>query len=884
MSASDPHKPAAGHAAGDHPATDDLAPDAPAADHPAPDDPAADHPAPDHPAADHPAPDDPAPGQTEPEHSIDARLLLPATASWLTAAVLTAQPSLVSFITAATATALGLTLTAISTRHRLRHFLPRHHLRDLSTRHLSTRHSVRAHLRHLSTRHGVPHLSTWLAIAAVIAAMACAAALQVKKLNSGPVTDLAASNSTAKLRLKLTSDPAIRSTPGARRPPYVVIRATVQEITSKGETTRVRTPILVIGSAAWQHVRLGQHVETRGRLSPVDPGSDVAAMLSARASPQALDEPPWWLRAAEHVRAGLRESVAGQPTDVRGLVPALVMGDESALPADLVEDFETTGLTHLSAVSGTNLTLLLAFVLPLARLIGVRARGLTVVGVAMVVVFVVLARPQPSVLRAAAMGLVALAAMTSARGQRRAVRSLSVAVIALLLLDTSLARSAGFALSVLATAGIVLLGPGWRDALAAWLPVRVAEAISCPLAAQLACTPVVAWLSGQVSMVAVAANLFAGPAVGPATIIGFGAAGIALLSADLARLAGWLASWPARWIILIAENGADLPGATNHWPATVLGVAVLTLLCLALVLGLHRILARPIAMLLAIALLAVLVLRPVGRVGWPPKDWVLVMCDVGQGDGLVLRVGPGSAIVIDTGPDPTPMDRCLRDLGIHHIPVLILTHFHADHAGGLAGAIHGRRIDEIEVTPYLSPPAEHRRVLDLATTHRIPIRPVTFRERRSIGPLTWTTLWPARVPALPGPGSTATPTTEGSPENNASITLLVETAGVRILLTGDLEPESQRAILATHPDLTADILKVPHHGSAQQDPTFLAATHARLALISAGRDNDYGHPAPRTLDLLTRRGMTVARTDTKGSVAITTTSGHLATTSNGPSP
>ncbi|TCO45075.1 competence protein ComEC [Kribbella antiqua] len=713
----------------------------------------------------------------------------------------------------------------------------------------------------------------------VVAGMAVAAGLQVEGLQAGPVRGLAAESATVGVRLTIDGDPSVRRSSGSRRPPYVVVKATIEEVRARGTVTRVRTPVFVIGSSQWRDVRYGQHVNANGRLDAVEAGSDVGAMLSIRSPPRIVDEPPWWLRAAEQVRAGLRESVAGQPEDVRGLVPALVMGDESGIPAELTEDFKTTGLTHLSAVSGTNLTLLLAFVLPLARLIGVRARALTVVGLLTVVVFVILARPQPSVLRAAAMGLIALAAMTSGGGSRRAVRSLSVAVIVLLLLDTSLARSAGFALSVLATAGIVLLGPSWRDALAKWLPVWLAEAISCPLAAQLACTPVVAWLSGEISLVAVGANLLAGPAVGPATILGFAAAGVAMVSTEAAQLVGWVAGWPARWIILIGREGADLPGAANAWPATVVGVVVLTLLCLALVVGLHRLLARPIAMLLAVVLLALVVLRPAGSLGWPPDDWLFVVCDVGQGDGLVLRSGDRAAVVVDTGPDPTAMDRCLRDLGVDYIPVLVLSHFHADHVGGLAGVLNGRRVDEIEVTPYSSPPAEHRRVVDLASHHGISLRTVSYHEKRVVGSLSWTTLWPARVPALPADGkSSATSTDEGSPENNASITMMVELAGLRILLTGDLEPESQRAILASGADLRADVLKVPHHGSAYQDPAFIAATNARLALISAGRDNDYGHPAPRTLALLSHQSTRTAATNTTGPLTITNPNNHLTLT------
>lgn len=800
---------------------------------------------------------------------LDVRLLVPAAGGWLAAVVLVGLRPLAGLITAAVALTLAAVVGSILRDHK--HLLG------------SRQPSRNSHQPPRSSHQARWRRGGWalVGVLVVVAGMGIAAGLQVESLGAGPVRDLAAGSATVGVRLKVDGDPAVRQSPGSRRPPYVVLKATIEEVRARGTATRVRTPVFVIGTTQWQQVRFGQHVDVNGRLEAVEAGSDVAAMLTIRSPPRIVDEPPWWLRTAEQVRAGLRDSVAGQPDDVRGLVPALVMGDESGLSADLTEDFQTTGLTHLSAVSGTNLTLLLAFILPFARLIGVRARGLTVIGVMTVVVFVILARPQPSVLRAAAMGLIALAAMTSGGGRRRAVRSLSVAIIVLLLLDTSLARSAGFALSVLATAGIVLLGPGWRDALAKWLPKWLAEAISCPLAAQLACTPIVAWLSGQVSLVAVAANLLAGPAVGPATILGFTAAGVALVSTQAAQLVGWAAGWPARWIILVAREGAGLPGAANAWPATVIGVAVLTLLCLALVLGLHRILARPIAMVLAVVVLAVVVLRPVGSLGWPPDDWLLVMCDVGQGDGLVLRAGERTAVVVDTGPDPAAMDRCLRDLGVEHIPVLVLSHFHADHVGGLAGVLKDRRVDEIEVTPYFSPRAEYGRVVDLASHHGISVRTVTYHEKRVVGQLSWTTLWPARVPAPPPPGtSSATSTDEGSPENNASIAMMVELSGLRILLTGDLEPESQRAILAAGDDLHADVLKVPHHGSAQQDPTFIAATNARLALISAGRNNDYGHPAPRTLDLLSHQSTRTATTNTTGTLTVTNPDNHLTLTTD----
>jgi len=769
-------------------------------------------------------------GRLAAQTRLDARLLLPATAGWLTAAGLLGTTWWVCAAVGASGAVVAAPLWRV--------------------------------------RRASPWCVTGLAVAVVVAGLAGVAGLHVRAMKAGPVRELAEAEAAVTVRLSIAADPAVRESPGSRRPPYVVVRGVVEEVRGRGQATRLRTPVLVVGSADWAHLRYGSRVEAHGRLRPVESGTDVAAVLSSRSRPRVVDEPAWWLRAAERVRAGLRRSVQGQPEAVRGLVPALAMGDVGGLPAGVAEDFRTTGLTHLSAVSGTNLTLLLAFVVPLARIGGVRARGLTVVGLVTVVAFVVLARPQPSVLRAAVMGLVALAAMTSG-SRRRGVRSLSAAVLGLLLLDVSLARSAGFALSVLATAGIVILAPGWRDALARWLPVRLAEAVACPLAAQLACTPVVAWLSGQVSMVAVAANLLAEPAVGPATVLGFAAAGASLIWAQPAAAIGWLAAWPARWILAVAEHGADLPGAAARWPATLAGVAVLTALCALMVAGMRRTLARPAAAGPAVVLLAVVVLRPAGQLGWPPADWVVVACDVGQGDGLVVSVAPGTAVVVDTGPDPAPIDRCLRELGVRSVPVLLITHFHADHAGGLAGVLHGRTVGEIDVTPYPSPPYERRRVQELAAAHGTPVRAVTYGENRTVGAVSWHVVWPARVPRPPAPGAEAA--NQGTTVNNTSVAMLLDAGGVRVLFTGDLEEESQRAVVASGADLRADVLKVPHHGSSRQDERFLRASGARLALVSVGVDNDYGHPAPSTMELLARLGMTVARTDTAGSVAVVRT-------------
>ena len=260
-----------------------------------------------------------------------------------------------------------------------------------------------------------------------------------------------------------------------------------------------------------------------------------------------------------------------------------MLGDTSRLTPELTEDFQSTGLTHLTAVSGANLTLLLAFVLTMARWAGVRGWWLRVAGLLGVVVFIALCRTEPSVLRAAAMGLVALAAL-GAGGRRAGVRNLGVAMVVLLLVDPFLARSFGFALSVLASGGIIWWARRWADVLSRWLPRVLAELVSVPLAAHLATLPLVAAIAGQVSVSGLLANAIAGPLVGPATVLGFAAAGLSLLSAPAAAVAGFGAAWCAQGIIWVAHAGAALPGSDWRWPTT--GAALTWLTVAAVLVGL----------------------------------------------------------------------------------------------------------------------------------------------------------------------------------------------------------------------------------------------------------------------------------------------------------
>jgi competence protein ComEC len=477
------------------------------------------------------------------------------------------------------------------------------------------------------------------------------------------------------------------------------------------------------------------------------------------------------------------------------------------------------------------------------------------------------------VLRAAAMGLVALAALGS--GSRAAgVRNLAVASLILLLLDPFLSRSIGFMLSVLACAGIVWWARRWTMIIHRWLPLLVAESIAVPLAAQLATTPVVAAISGRVSMSGLVANALAGPFVGPATVLGFAAAGASFVSGVLAAVFGLGAAWSAQMIIWIARVGSQLPGSEWHLPVTPLNLIWLSISSVLLAISLAYLLARPwLSLLLAVILIICLCGAP-RQPGWPPRDWLMVACDVGQGDGLAIRTDRISAIVVDSGPAPAAMRSCLDRLGIHRVPLLIITHFHADHVAGLIGVMQHRAVGQIWVSPLSPAGSLDAEVRRQATQRRIPLNAPLAGTRARVGQ--------AELQVLGPVSHVAVEQDESSRQNDSSLVIMVNTAGVRVLLTGDVEPPGQQAILSAGVDLHADVLKIPHHGSAQQEPAFIAASHARLAIASAGFNNDYGHPAPRTVQLVRSLGMTLLRTDQNGSIAVRLRQDRLAAVTQRP--
>jgi competence protein ComEC len=710
-----------------------------------------------------------------------------------------------------------------------------------------------------AVRRSSPHGRAAVATLVCLAGGCGAAAARTYARESGPLPELAAMRARVTAEIVLTADPLPLAgrVVGARRVDGTVyVRARVEHVRTGGRAWRLRHPVLVFGSGeGWRDRLPGDRLAVHGTLAPAT-SRDVAAVLSVRAPPDVVRRTGPVGRLAGRLRSGLHEASAGLPAKTAGLLPGLVDGDTSRLDPRLRTDFERTGMTHLVAVSGSNCAVVLAAALLLARRLRLGPRAAAVLAGLLLLSFVVLARPSPSVLRAAGMGGIGLVATVTGR-ERHALPALAGTVLGLVLFDPGLARSAGFALSTCATAGLLVLAPAWRSALARRMPGWLADVVAIPLAAQAACTPLVAALSGEVSLVAVPANVVAMPAVGLATVGGVVAALSAPVALPVARIAAWLAGVPAGWLVWVAENCADVPFGALPWLRGAAGM----LSAVGALTGLAVILRRPGARrLTAAAAATVVVVTGVGFVvapGWPPPGWQLVACDVGQGDALVVR-DRDSVIVVDTGPDPEAVDGCLRDLGVRRIDAVVLTHLHADHVEGLPGVLRGRAVGVVQVGPLDEPADEAQRVARWLRAARLRAERATLGEARTAGRVRYTVLGPAE--AFHG---------TGSDPNNSSLVLNVTLPGLSVLLTGDVEEPAQRAVLARAPDLRVDVLKVPHHGSRKQVAAFSAATGAVAAITSVGRANPYGQPAAETMRQVAADGMRGYRTDRDGDIAVT---------------
>lgn len=611
---------------------------------------------------------------------------------------------------------------------------------------------------------------------------------------------------------------------------------------------------------AGDRLDVGALVTARGTAREGDPGDRAVLRVFAAAGVTVTDAPSGPFDATSSLRRGLVAAVAGLPEPGAGLVPGLSVGDTTAVGEDLDAAMKRSALSHLTAVSGANCALVVGLAFAAVAALGGGRRWRVAGGLIALAGFVLLVTPEPSVVRAGAMSAIAMLALLLGRtGAGLAI--LSLAVTGLLIVDPWLAGSIGFALSAAATASLLVVAAPLARGLARGMPRPLALGISVPLAAQLACGPLLVLIDPAVPLYGVAANLLAAPAAPVATVVGLAAclaAPLPWLQSGLAAIA-WV---PAAWIAGVASTVSELPGDRmpwlEGWPGAVLLAVAGAAAAVAImpagrgrVRHLHRAGVLIVAITAGVATGAWALGSVAGR--WTvPAPWTVLACDVGQGDAVLLR-SAGAVALIDTGPDAAALDRCLSRVGVAHVDLLVLTHFDLDHIGG-AAAVTGR----VGTVVHGPVPVEGAAVLDELAGRGAHVREVARGVAGTLGNARWRVLWPpAEGHAFP-------------PGNDASVVVDVRGGGIpATLLLGDLAAAPQRSLLASGALITPlDVVKVAHHGSADQAATLYDHLGAAVALFTVGSGNTFGHPREEILSHVIGLGAAVARTDTHGMIAI----------------
>ncbi|WP_307036220.1 ComEC/Rec2 family competence protein [Arthrobacter sp. B3I4] len=408
--------------------------------------------------------------------------------------------------------------------------------------------------------------------------------------------------------VEVEDQPRQLAVPGrSGEPDRWAVPAVLQVLVFDGRRVEARAAILVLGGAEWGGAEAGERFRIAGRLKPAAAGEAEAAMLSVTANPVRLSvkngrEPEWspdWESGRDSgsqlapgkLRSSFAAAAEALPGDARGLLPGMVTGDTAALDPELAAAMRVVGMTHLTAVSGANCSLVLGALLLAARSLRLPRPVAAVLALAGLGLFVLMVGPEPSVLRAACMGAIGLSALTAGRSGR-GLSLLCVTSIGLLLADPALAADFGFLLSVLATLGIIVAGRPIMEWLPAVVPRAVAAALAVPLSAQVFCGPVIVLLQPQFSSYSLAANLASGALVAPVTLLGTLAVPLVPWAPALAAVPVTTAGAFASGVAGIARYFAALPGAALPWPEGAVGavtMAVFSALTLAAVwLATHR--------------------------------------------------------------------------------------------------------------------------------------------------------------------------------------------------------------------------------------------------------------------------------------------------------
>ena len=555
-----------------------------------------------------------------------------------------------------------------------------------------------------------------------------------------------------------------------------------------------------------------------------------------------------------HIERTLERGVQGERL---ALLRGFVLGDDDGLPDELRQSFRASGLAHMTAVSGQNVAIVAAAIGGLAWLLGLGRVSVHLVAIFGILSYALAVGWEPSVVRAAVAGCVTSVAWLASRPDDR-WHALALGAVVLLVWQPASLLEPGFQLSFAAVAAILLVVPRLQAhadgyPVPEWLVLGAAVSAACSIA-----TAPISWLHfGAVAVWTVPANLVAEPAMAPVLTLSLAAAVAAPLVPPVAVTLTWGAGWAAWWIAACARFFAGLPHARVRSPAALLSVGLLIGLVV-IVARLPR--RRRGGVIAASAGLACVVVAgwwmTHARPAWvPPQGLRVTFLDVGQGDGALLET-PRAAVLVDQGPPEARVAKQLKAMGVRGLSAIVLTHPQRDHIGGAADVLRQLAVGTVLDPALPADSNDEQAALEVAADRHVPVVVVRRGDVFRLGRLILRVLWPD------GPGY------PGEDPNQRAVVLLVSYGEADVLLTADAESD----VTGRLPLRQVDVLKVAHHGSADAGlERELTVLRPRIAVISVGAHNDYGHPRAETLSALRAvPGLRLYRTDVNGRVVVET--------------
>jgi competence protein ComEC len=692
-------------------------------------------------------------------------------------------------------------------------------------------------------------------------AVALALALGAGGLWWGSVRLDAVDRSVLEARIGESGRALLEITGPARRTPF---RLRVPARIRAFRSLAVRESVLLelpLGRAPPQGAVIETGVELREPRGPSD-GFDERTFLRRRGVHVVVRAREWRLVGhrgglgglADRLRERLSASIApGLTGERRAVLAGLVLGEDEGLGEDLQDDFRSSGLYHLLAVSGQNVAFVAGGVLVIAWLLGISRVIGEVCALGAIGGYVLAVGWQPSVVRAGVAGALASLAWLAARPRDRWYFLLLGAALLLAWNPYNLYEP-GFQLSFAAVAAIFVLVPRLESWLEGYpVPRSLATIVAVSGACGAVTAPILLLQFGSVPAYSILSNALAAPVVGVSFSLALVTALLDQIVPSAALAGAWVNGWLAAYVAACARIVAALPGADVGASTAVVAAAVLAGVLLAW-LRLSRWRRPGLVALAGLALLVVAAwqIKPSADRP-PPSGFRLTVLDVGQGDAILLEVAQG-AVLVDQGPPEGKVDDQLRELGVRRLALAVLTHPQRDHVGGAAEVLRHLRVDRILDPRIPAESPEEDDALDEARDRRVPLVRARAGLAFRLGGLRLRVLWPAGEPAAHG-------------DPNLSATVILASYGtVDVLLTADAESP---VTLPLNPP-PVEILKVAHHGSADEGlPRLLAITRPRIAVISCGKNNDYGHPTPSTLAALDAApDLEVFRTDRDGGVVV----------------